>query len=281
VCRFEASAGSCVATHAPASAALDEVVVAAGSFWMGCNATLDPACESDEAPQHEVSVPAFAIGRTEVTAAAYAAFLTAHGNTCGPEPCVDTSFGKPPLAATDGTWTALEGKENLPMTEVTWYGARELCAWIGGSLPSEAEWEKAARGGCALTTGECAAGMRVYPWGNAEPSCELAIMHAEGDWGCGTGGLWPVGSKPGGASPYGALDLAGNAWEWVRDSYQDSYQGAPPDGSARDPGGDGLRVIRGGGLISAAAYLRASERDGGGAGDSSENRGFRCARPLE
>ena len=275
VCEPSGDEGACSpATDRPA---IDDVAVPAGPFWMGCDVGVEPDCEAAEGPRHQVEVPAFRIDRTEVTAEAFAAFLTRQGDDCGGEDCYDAVFGEPPVEASgDGAWAARAGLGQRPMAEVTWYGADAYCRWRGQALCAEAQWEKAARGGCELADGDCAAWAPRFPWGDDEASCAVAHMSA-GEYGCGTDGPSDVGAYPAGASPYGALDLAGNVWEWVQDSWHEGYADAPTDGSAWQ-GGTSLRVVRGGGFKSAGFFLRTSHRWNGGAGDSVDQRGFRCCR---
>ena len=227
------------------------VEVAAGPFLMGCNEAVDDDCYSDEYPYHEVDVPGFAIDRTEVTNAAYAEFLTAHGNDCDGGECVAAGDLDLRLGESGGTWSADGGYADHPVVEVTWYGARGYCAWVGKRLCSESEREKAARG----TDG------RIYPCGDEEPGPTL-VNCSESVCGDGYyGGTAPVGSFSAGASPYGALDLAGNVWEWTEDDWHGSYGGAPSDGSAWvDSPRAGFRVVRGGGWVIYAVSLRASNR---------------------
>jgi len=192
------------------------VAVPAGSFWMGCNDEIDTNCEDNEFPYHEVFLSAFAIGRTEVTAAAYADCVEA-GACSSPHPM--NPFGS----------VCDAGSGDLPATCIDWFQARDYCEWIGGQLPTEAQWEKAARG----TDG------RLYPWGDDPATCAHVNMA-----NCMmTDAVIEVGSKPAGASPYGALDMAGNVFEWVADWYSASYYVespaidplGPDDGTERYP----------------------------------------------
>lgn len=215
------------------------VEVPAGDFTMGCDAR---SCGGDEQPQRVVTLSAFEIDRTEVTQAEYTACIL--DGACE-EPACDWSCDQP----------------DLPAGCVTWAQAKAFCSWAGKRLPTEAEWEKAARGED-----------RTYPWGDDEPNCSLANMA-----GCG-GALRPVGSAPDGASPYGALDMAGNVVELVADWYDAGYYlGAP----TTDPQGpqNGTRYSgRGGGFKSDSDFLRASKRDWYDPTDTAVSLGFRCAR---
>jgi len=209
----------------------DRVSVPAGPFTQGSTQG-----EEDERPVRKVTLKAFAIDRTEVTRAAYAR-------------CVDAGPCKAP--------TVTEGDGNLPVTGVGWDDARAYCKFAGGRLPTEAEWEKAARG----------ADGREYPWGN-DADC------ARGNWGSFEGegpcaGKNPgrpvaVGSFPTGASPYGALDMGGNVWEWVADKY---------DGDAETT----RRVVRGGSCCSFLVGPRAPNRNAWAPDHRDADLGFRCA----
>ncbi|MGM0574647.1 MAG: formylglycine-generating enzyme family protein [Myxococcota bacterium] len=254
-----------------------EVWIPPGPFYMGCNEALDGDCEDNEYPQHEVDVPGFAIDRAEVTAGDWQACVDAGAcdvvtdDGCGSE---GTNFGK-------------QGKASHPMNCVTWHEARAFCEWEGKRLPTEAEWEKAARGGCALYDGDCASAMPKYPWGSDEPTCDNELVNLS--W-C-VDGTGPVGELPKGSSPYGLLDIAGNAWEMVEDCYHQAYDGAPDDGSAWiEPAGEcpfqGWRVVRGavshvGSISHQLVGVRASWRGGAKPDDASWRVGFRCARTLE
>ena len=130
------------------------------------------------------------------------------------------------------------GRDNDPINCVFWNQARTFCIWAGGRLPSEAEWEYAARG----------SGQDIeYPWGDEVATCERMV--GDDGLGCGNQGSLPVCSKPLGNSAQGLCDLAGNVWEHVQDRYHDSYTGAPADGSSWEGPGD-LRIVRGGSYAS-------------------------------
>lgn len=190
------------------------VVVPAGPFVRG-----DSTGEPDERPQRRIELPAFALDRTEVTRGAYG--LCVQQGVCRP-PAVP---GRPPDPS------ALLPKE-LPVAYVSWHDAATYCRWAGKRLPSEAEWEKAARGPDG----------RRYPWGN-DFSCRRGNFgNFAGDGRCADEGapgkLLPVGSFADGASPYGALDMAGNVWEWVYDPYSaDAYRRPPLRPPAQKAGG--------------------------------------------
>jgi formylglycine-generating enzyme required for sulfatase activity len=280
VCSDPGGAGSCVAAASAGRSALDDKAVPAGDFLMGCDPGSDADCADAEGPAHVVTTGAYRIDRLEVTAGDFAAFLTQNGNVCGAAPCVKTAFVDPPVEDTGSGWRAKAGLERRPAVEVTWLGAQAYCAWRGQRLCSEAEWEKAARGGCELAGGDCAASARIFPWGGASAGCERAVMveTATDPAGCGTGATFDVGSKPAGASPYGVLDMAGNAWEWVADFWHEGYAGGPTDGSAWEDPASCCRVYRGGGADSIANFVRATHRWNGGPGDSYAFRGFRCCR---
>ena len=246
------------------------VWVPGGDFWMGCNVEEDDDCDDDEYtsypddPQHLVEVASFEIDRTEVTAAAYKAC-----GTCEP---ADTGV----YATYDSPST-----QDHPINYVDWYQSQAYCEARGAGwrLCTEAEWEKAARGGCSLYCPEgdaacCQAAMPVYPWGDEAPTCDLTWFGA-----CAFS-THPVGVLPGGASPYGAHDMAGNVWEWVEDWYHGDYSGAPSTGYPAwlEPSGSD-RVVRGGTFFNSAAFVRAGHRPAGySPGNASSALGLRCCR---
>lgn len=205
---------------------LDWVAIPACRTAIGVGAA--PVAEhADEGPATPVLLPAFRIARTTVTNEQYAAFVAA---TDHPAP---------------GHWPGREPAPSLaphPVTYVDWHDALAFCAWAGVRLPTEAEWEMAARG----TDG------RTYPWGEAVPS----PRHVNG---CGWfGGTLPVGGFPDGASPSGALEMSGGAWEWTSSRFA-AYPWRPDDGR-EDANAAGPRVLRGGSFNHPAADLRCASR---------------------
>ncbi len=222
-----------------------------GSFEMGSEKGF-----SNELPLHTVDVPGFEMTKTQVTVAQYNECVTSGECT------------QPSTEDTRCNWVDKDAKANHPVNCVTWFQAVDFCSWAGGRLPSESEWEYAARSG----------GRNVmYPWGDQPATCELAVMNDGGN-GCGTGRTWPVCSKEEGNTSQDLCDMAGNVWEWVQDWYHDDYENAPDDGSAwEDPAGS-FRVLRGGGFGYKAYNQRAAVRHYGDPPYVSNAHGFRCAR---
>lgn len=218
------------------------VNVPAGDFPMGCNSAVDMDCADDEKPLHTVTLGAFKIDRTEVTQAQYAACVSA--GACNAPSC---------------PWDC--SKTDNPATCVLQSDAKAYCAWAGARLPTEAEWEKAARGSDG----------NKYPWGNTEPDCTLTNMA-----GCGDAAQ-PVGSLSAGASPYGALDMAGNVVEMVADWYDAAYYASSPSADPTGPASGTRYGGRGGGFKSEALWQRTSKRDWYDLTDEGAALGFRCA----
>ena len=228
------------------------VRVHTGPFEMGSEAG-----NEDEQPVHDVFLDTFFIDKYEVTNAQYLAFVEAGGR---PQHLRDDRFNAP----------------DQPAVGVVWAGAVAYCEWAGMRLPTEAEWEKAARG----TDG------RTYPWGNEKPDptrlrFDSSVSSA------------PVGSFSNGVSPYGAHDMAGNVWEWTRDEYDSRYYARSPDRNpvnlfwaGRDVNADVDRTLRGGGWSSPTGEVRASVRRAifmlEADGEIPDSKiGFRCARDVE
>ncbi len=241
------------------------VLIPAGTFWMGCNEAKGDQCGDDEKPQHKVTLSAYYMDVTETTVGQYKACVTA--GRCTPPKAVQP--------ASDATYP---GQTDHPVNNVDWTQAQAYCKWRGSDfdLPTEAQWEMAARGGCEKNGStaddpRCAAATRTYPWGEAEPNASYAVM-------AGSGGTAPGGSKLTGDSPYGLHDMAGNVWEWTRDWYDNKYFA---NSSARDPLNSrsaSYRVYRGGSFDSGAAYLRAGYRINDAPSYASGLIGLRCMR---
>ncbi len=244
------------------------VFVPAGVFLMGTPED-DPYAYQNEMPQHEVDLPAFWIDRTEVTNAQYAACV--EDGACEPP----QAFGMlKPNSMTRPSYYGNPQYDNYPVVYVTWQAANAYCEWAGKRLPGEAEWEKAARG----TDG------RRFPWGNQNVTSELANLadsRTDYDWSIryiddGYEDTSPAGNYPLGASPYGAVDMAGNVWEWVMDEYSvDAYQHAASQTSAEQD--DRFRVLRGGSWQSSNWGIRSALRSRVAPDTAYSYIGFRCA----
>lgn len=217
------------------------VYVPAGEFLMGSS-----NADRDEKPEHHVTLDAFWIDRTEVTNAQFARFLNDQGNqTEGGVTSLDVRSPDCGIEAAGSVFRPKAGWEELPAANVSWYGAQAYATWVGGRLPTEAEWEKAARG----TDG------RTYPWGNGEPNSTRANFSAD------AGAPVAVGSYPAGASPYGALDMAGNMWEWVADWYGEGYYAQSPARNPQGPDSGEARVLRGGSFYNSEDLMRCARRN--------------------
>ena len=234
-----------------------EGFVPAGDFLMG-SPDSDSSATSDEKPQHTVHLDAYWIDQTEVTNAMYAL-------------CVQAGACQPPLSSKSAIHDAYYGDvqyADYPVLWVDWNAAQSYCKWAGRRLPTEAEWEKAARG----TEG------RIYPWGDTAPTCELGNFGLqEGD--C-VGDTSKVGGYPAGASPYGVLDMSGNVWEYVADWYAENYYSTSPNNNPTGPASGSARVIRGGSWYFDTPRVSAVNR-AYYVGPGGNNLGFRCVSPQQ
>jgi len=236
-----------------------------GSFMMG-TARGHPYADKDEFPLHRVTLIGFWIDQTEVTNAQFSALLNAQGNqTEGGATWLDIGSPDSRIDRVSGVYGSREGFANHPVVEVTWYGARAYCAWVGGRLPTEAEWQYAAGGPDS----------HEYPWGATPPNCDLAQFRT-----CG-GQTLTVGSRPAGVSWIGALDMAGNAWEWTSDWYDDEYYASSPATDPTGPANGTLKMLGGGSWGHQAPVLRVADRNYHQPGHSDYVIGFRCARSQD
>ena len=237
------SGGACVTPACPVGMTL----IPAGTFLMGDANTLSNGAQ----PPHTVTLSAYCMDLTEVTVAAYQG-CTAAGCTT-------------PNTGASYNW-GVTGRDNHPINGVDWNQARAYCQWRGSDLPTEAQWEYAARGSDVAN--------HIYPWGNAAPASQLC-------WSGVTGRstTCAVQSYPGGNSPFGLFDMAGNVWEWTRDFYA-----LYPVSAAINPNGPTSgtnRVFRGGSWIdSSADFVRAAYRYDSTPLFRNNNIGFRCALSM-
>jgi len=231
------------------------VLILAGSFQMGC----DPAhnggydCFEFELPMHTVALDVYEIDINLVTNAKYAQCVTA-GNCAAPY--LNSSFMRP-------TYYGDPAYANYPVTYVSWQDAANYCAWAGKRLPTEAEWEKAARG---------SSDTRAFPWGDASPTCDKANFAA-----C-VGDTSAVGNYPSGVSPYGVMDMAGAAWQWINDWYQTDYYSFSPTKNPPGPVSGTYRGQRGGSWNGADFSIRVASRGYSNPANRVDYRAsFRCA----
>jgi len=235
------------------------VFVPAGEFWMGSDDG-----ESDEGPRHRAYVDALHIDKFEITNVQFKAFVDARGyerrelwSRSGWQWRSEQHLTQP-LYWNDSRWNA----PKQPVVGVSWYEAEAFCKFGGKRLPTEAEWEKAARG----------AEGRKYPWGDQWESSGANSDESK------LGTTAPVGSYPTGVSPYGAHDMAGNVWEWVADWYSDNYYHRSPGRSPRGPDSAVSKVIRGGSWDDLRPNLRSANRSHYPPGNRGNDIGFRCAK---
>ncbi|MCX6053416.1 MAG: formylglycine-generating enzyme family protein [Chloroflexi bacterium] len=251
-----------------------------GEFTMGGSADAAIAecqklfsnCSRDlftgEEPEHTVDLDAFWIDQTEVTNTMFMMFVNETSYQTDAEKAglskTFTGSGMNKINGADwqspqGPNSNLTGHEEHPVVQVSWNDASAYCVWAGRKLPTEAEWEKVARG----------TDKRVFPWGNETPYCNLANL-----LGC-KGGTTIVGSYTTGMSPYGALDMAGNVWEWVADWYGPYTAGTVTN--PQGPSSGDYRTCRGGSWFNDFVSLRSVSRCKSPQTNSSNVLGFRCA----
>lgn len=239
------------------------IEIPAGEFTMGSNDG-----DEDEKPVHKVYLDKYYIGKYEVTVGQFRKFVNATGYK------TDAEKSGGAYVYVNGSWTQkadanwsnpyFNQTDNSPVVCVSWNDAKAYCDWAGLRLPTEAEWEKAARG----TDG------RKYPWGNSWDASKCN----SGDKADGYEYTSPVGSFPSGVSPYGCYDMAGNVWEWCNDWYVENYYGSSPSSNPTGPSSGAFRVLRGGCWYSYDYLCRASSRVGDDPGFRFNFVGFRVAQ---
>lgn len=254
------------------------VLVPAGSFQMGGlaeDAFLEcqlfrTDCErgsfENEEPIHSVTLDAFFMDQFEITNEQYAVFLNATGNQeGGGSTWLNSTEDGAHVHLVNDIWQADPGFENHPVIFVTWFGAKAFCEWRGAALPTEAQWEKAARGGLEDA---------LYPWGDEAPVCDSVGLNGAQHNACG-GSTVPVGSfAPNG---FGLYDMAGNVYEWVEDWFSADYYASSPEINPTGPEGElERRVMRGGSWTLSANNLRVAGRGRNVPDGSFRGVGFRC-----
>lgn len=228
------------------------VLVPAGEFMMGSRED-DRSASNDERPAHSVYLDGYYIDQYEVTTARYAKFFQ------------ETNRSAPDY------WSeqVLKRHRNKPVVGVNWNDAAAYCSWAGKRLPTEAEWEKAARG----------TDQQLYPWGNSSSSEQRANFDHCCDFK-DYGALTDVGSFEQGKSPYGTYDMAGNVWEWVADWYGETYYGWSPERNPKGPSTRGYRVLRGGSWGDVPVMGRSATRSKTIPSLWDSSFGFRCAQDI-
>jgi sulfatase modifying factor 1 len=245
-------------TQASSENPTEWLVVSGGEFEMGAEG--EPA-GADESPKHKVYLDSFYIGQYEVSNQQYHTFVKATGHKA-PE-------NEDPKYSIWRGQDMLEGTNHLPVVNVTWEDAAAYCKWAGARLPTEAEWEKAARG----TDG------RTYPWGNEPVTGNRTNYSIENvTFWEGPATLANVEMYDFGRSPYGAYEMAGNVWEWTQDWYDETYYKNSPDKNPAGPPGGKDKVVRGGGWQSNAQTVRSANRHKQNPTDRRVYVGFRCAK---
>jgi len=261
--------------------------VPAGEFWMGANRKIKDSCDDDEKPGRMVRMVEYYIDQHEVTVAEYKECV--ESGCCSPEG-LNMPFWmgtEQPGTAWACNWGKLDRKDH-PINCLSWEQARAYCSWAGKRLPSEAEWEKAARG----------VDGRIYPWGNqgivslgkkkkavgnfADQTAQKKIPRGNAikHYRDGYISTSPVESFPLGRSPFGLYDSIGNVWEWCSDGYDPDFHKNTPDKNPKGPASARYRTVRGGSWISKEETLRTSYRFGEWPPGRNANVGFRCAVSL-
>lgn len=232
---------------------IEWITIPGGKFMMGADNSTSIA--GSAGPRHEVAIKTFEMSKTAVTTEQYAECVLNHK-------CTEPGIGG------KCNW----GKtQRHPINCVDWVQANQYARFAGGRLPTEAEWEYAARSGGKD---------QRFPWGNESATCDKAVMLSDGLSGdsCGNDGTRPVCSKPAGNTEQGLCDMTGNVSQWVQDKFHRSYMGAPVDGSAFEDAEGGIRVIRGGSFYFGSEFLQVGRRARGTPDSRRDDVGFRLVR---
>jgi sulfatase modifying factor 1 len=227
--------------------------VPAGEFLMGSK---QEEGRVDERPQRKIYLDAYKIDSNEVSNIRYLNFIR------------ETDRKEPTNPYSELQLSEQNEVVNLPVVQVTWYDAVDYCRWAGKHLPTEAQWEKAARGVKGL----------IYPWGSEKPS--IKSVNFQKNWE-GLKTLWPVSGEIAISSPYGLNGMAGNVREWVQDWYSPEYYKNIPSSNPQGPGIGILKVIKGGSWHSFKADIRSASRGKGGFALKTDGIGFRCAKSIK
>jgi formylglycine-generating enzyme len=225
----------------------------AGEFFMGSK---QEEGRSDEQPQRKIYLDAYEIDSQEVSNKRYLKFIH------------ETKRKEPPNPYSGGLISKEKGISGLPVVQVTWYDAVDYCRWAGKRLPSEAQWEKAARGNKGY----------IFPWGSELST--LKSVNFQKNWK-GIQTLWPVSVNAETSSPYGLRGMAGNVREWVQDWYAPDYFEIAPSTNPQGPKEGVLKVIKGGSWHSFKADIRSASRGKGGFALKTDGIGFRCASKIK
>ena len=247
---------------------MDFVHIPAGELLMGSDKKQDPQAYDNELPQHKVYLDEYWIGVTPVSVAQFTAFVQSSGYVTTAEKEKRSYTWRTP----HDKGSDVKAKASHPVTCVDWQDAAAFCEWLTSQaqpaakwvvrLPSEAEWEKAARG----------ADGRLYPWGRRTPDAKRCNFKYNV---CDT---TPVGKySPGGDSPYGCADMAGNVWQWLADWYSETYYQQSPTSNPAGPSSGEFRVQRGGAWINDGRNVRSAHRCWSPPRSWSYVGGFRCA----
>ena len=245
------------------------VTISAGSFKMGCNKDMEGSCPEDTVPVHDVALSSYVMDKFEVPVELFELCMSENV-------CTNDNADEPHYRTSSDSYQCNIGnpeRKNHPANCVTWHGAKAYCEWLGKRLPTEAEWENAAKSGK----------VQIYPWGN-EPaaSCDNTVMKGNAN-GCGSNTTSPLGSKPEGASEQGIFDLSGNVAEYTSDWYEKKFYSTEEASSTgtqgpAEPEKNKFKVIRGGSYIYGESHTRSSYRGSAKLDDPAIDFGFRCVK---